>query len=109
MINSPENKSLKDSLTSAIEKENWETYASINDSIEFMAKEIAFEKYQIPRKHRDVYHSIGGTPHLDQNYTVFGRVIRGMNVVDSIAAQPVNDQNRPIEKLQIITAKVIRN
>jgi len=45
---------------------------------------------------RTAYTTIGGTPWLDQKYTVFGEVIQGMNVVDSIAATPVNkDGNYP--------------
>ncbi|MCK4922112.1 MAG: peptidylprolyl isomerase [Bacteroidales bacterium] len=49
------------------------------------------------------YTTIGGTPHLDATYTVFGEVISGLSVLDTIASQPVDSYNRPIEdiKLQI--------
>jgi len=43
------------------------------------------------------YTSVGGTPHLDGSYTVFGEVISGLEVIDSIAAMPVDANNRPLE------------
>ena len=51
----------------------------------------------------DVYTTVGGTPHLDGTYTVFGEVISGLNVVDSIAAVKTNKKmgNRPIEPVKM--------
>ena len=46
---------------------------------------------------RQVYKTIGGTPHLDGGYTVFGEVVEGLDVVDKIAAVPTSPQgNVPI-------------
>ncbi len=50
---------------------------------------------------RKTYQTIGGTPHLDGNYTVFGEVIAGLNVVDSIAKQARDANNRPLKDLKI--------
>ena len=108
-INAPENQALKDSLVKAIEDENWELYSILNDSIASIAESIEFEAYKIPKAHRAIYNSIGGTPHLDQNYTVFGQIVEGMEVIDSIAVQPVSEQNRPLSDLRIIEAKVLKN
>jgi peptidyl-prolyl cis-trans isomerase B (cyclophilin B) len=45
----------------------------------------------------ETYTTIGGTPHLDSQYTVFGEVISGLEVVDSIASLPTDAYDRPIE------------
>ena len=45
----------------------------------------------------EIYTSIGGTPHLDGAYTVFGEVIEGLEIIDSIAASPCDAYDRPIE------------
>lgn len=52
---------------------------------------------RIPPHQRQVYKTLGGTPHLDQNYTVFGEVISGIDVIDSIAAVPTDGHDRPLE------------
>jgi peptidylprolyl isomerase len=46
---------------------------------------------------RKAYATIGGTPHLDQQYTVFGEVIEGLNIIDSIAAVPTKPGDTPVE------------
>lgn len=46
---------------------------------------------------RDIYKEIGGRPDLDGDYTVFGELVSGWNVIDAIAAQPVNNANRPLK------------
>jgi peptidyl-prolyl cis-trans isomerase B (cyclophilin B) len=45
------------------------------------------------------YTTIGGAPHLDDTYTVFGEVIDGLDVIDSIAAQPTGGADKPIENI----------
>ena len=44
------------------------------------------ENRVIPESQRKVYKELGGTPHLDQNYTVYGEVVKGIEMVDTIAA-----------------------
>jgi cyclophilin family peptidyl-prolyl cis-trans isomerase len=53
---------------------------------------------------RKVYQTIGGTPHLDGNYTVFGEVISGLDVVDSIAKQARDASNRPLKDIKMTMA-----
>ncbi len=53
------------------------------------------------------YTTIGGAPFLDGDYTVFGEVVSGMEVVDKIAAQEKDGNDRPLEDIKIISAKVI--
>lgn len=68
-------------------------------------------KRKIPANQRKVYTTLGGVPHLDQNYTVFGEVIKGIEVVDSIAAVPTSkgaDKDRPLQDVRITKAKLIK-
>lgn len=50
---------------------------------------------------KQIYSTEGGTPHLDGNYTVFGQVIEGLNVIDSIAAQATAPGDRPIQDIRM--------
>jgi len=66
---------------------------------------------KIPADQREIYKTIGGTPHLDQNYTVFGEVVKGLDIVDKIAAVPTSkgtDRDRPLENISIVKAKLIK-
>ncbi|MBL7766228.1 MAG: peptidylprolyl isomerase [Chitinophagaceae bacterium] len=57
---------------------------------------------------RKDYKTIGGTPHLDGSYTVFGQVVEGQEVVDAIALAPRNASDRPNENIRIISMEVVR-
>ncbi|MBL3656772.1 peptidylprolyl isomerase [Fulvivirga sediminis] len=47
------------------------------------------------------YTTIGGAPHLDDEYTVFGKVIDGLDIIDKIAEQPTDRRDRPVEDLKM--------
>ena len=66
---------------------------------------------KIPLGQREVYKTIGGAPHLDQNYTIFGQVVKGLAVVDSIANVPTSGRlggDRPIEDVRIVKAQLVK-
>lgn len=50
---------------------------------------------------KEIYQRIGGTPFLDQNYTVFGEVMVGLDVIDKIAATPIFSNDRPIKDVRM--------
>lgn len=56
---------------------------------------------------KEVYSEVGGTPFLDNNYTVFGEVIEGLEVIDKIAAVATQRGDRPVEDVKM-TVKVLK-
>ena len=54
---------------------------------------------------RNDYTTIGGTPHLDGNYTVFGEVIEGLEIVTNITRVKTGELDRPLENVRILKAK----
>lgn len=100
-------KPLLEALQASYMSGDKELSTKLSDSIVSVAKTYGiFKTYTIPEAHREVYRTLGGTPHLDQNYTVFGEVISGINVVDSIAASPTNALDRPISDVRIRAVKI---
>lgn len=57
----------------------------------------------IPASQRAVYKSIGGTPHLDQDYTLFGEIVEGMDVADAINAVATDKNDVPLEAVTFST------
>ena len=57
---------------------------------------------------REVYKTQGGTPHLDGNYTVFGEVIEGMDIVDKIANEPRDKHDRPLKDIRMLKVRVVK-
>jgi cyclophilin family peptidyl-prolyl cis-trans isomerase len=66
---------------------------------------------KLPLAHREVYKTLGGAPHLDQNYTVFGEVISGVEVIDLIVAVKTTGKeggDRPLQDIRIQKMKLVR-
>lgn len=63
--------------------------------------------FRLTETQKQVYKTIGGTPHLDGAYTVFGEVVSGMDVVDKIAAVQRDTNDRPLKDIPM-TMKVIQ-
>lgn len=102
-IQNPSNQQLVDSLNKVYYSGNMQAYKdflfSLAPQIETstgisVTKEVSQEKI-------DAYKTIGGSPHLDGEYTVFGEVISGLDVIDKIASQPKDQFDRPIEDIMM--------
>jgi len=61
-------------------------------------------RVQLTPEMREVYKTVGGTPHLDGQYTVFGEVVSGLDVVDAIQQVATDTIDRPLEDVRIIRA-----
>jgi cyclophilin family peptidyl-prolyl cis-trans isomerase len=53
-------------------------------------------KAKIPTWQREVYKTLGGVPHLDRNYTVYGEIVKGLDLVDKVAAVATGENDRPV-------------
>ena len=60
--------------------------------------------FSFSEKQIELYTTIGGTPHLDGEYTVYGEVVSGLEVVDKIAMAKADGRNRPFENIVILKA-----
>ncbi|MBR5983716.1 MAG: peptidylprolyl isomerase [Bacteroidales bacterium] len=63
---------------------------------------------KMPAEIREYYKTVGGTPHLDTQYTVFGEVLEGIDVVNEIAAVETNKDDRPVVDVRILMMKIVK-
>ncbi|MEN8115867.1 MAG: peptidylprolyl isomerase [Bacteroidota bacterium] len=64
--------------------------------------------YKFSAAQRQVYKTVGGSPHLDGTYTIFGHVISGMNVVDKIVQVETDQRWRPVEDIRIKRVRILK-
>ncbi len=80
-----------------------------NKIVEETQAEVAKSNFdpKFTQEQLDVYSTIGGAPHLDGEYTVFGEVVTGMDVVEAISVVDTDQSDRPKTDVKIIKARVI--
>ena len=64
---------------------------------------------QLTPEMQEVYKTVGGIPHLDGQYTVFGEVVEGLDVVDRIQLSATDPYDRPLEDIRILRATVTKD
>lgn len=100
----PENQHLRTKLDSVRNTGSQEGMLNFMKDIQPLA-EAEMKKnnsyYKFSPVQRKIYTTAGGAPHLDGSYTVFGEVVEGMNIIDSIANAKVDENNRPLEDIRM--------
>lgn len=106
-INKPENKALYKKIDSLQKVQDVKAIdnivAELDNTIGKNVKSFAFTAEQ-----KKIYTTVGGTPHLDGGYTVFGEVIEGLDIVEKISLVPVDGNSRPNDDLKIISVEILK-
>ncbi|MBR5056888.1 MAG: peptidylprolyl isomerase [Bacteroidales bacterium] len=74
------------------------------DKVQERLDERTGGRVKLTPKMREVYKTVGGTPHLDGQYTVFGEVVEGLDVVEAIQKVSADESDRPLRDVRIIRA-----
>jgi cyclophilin family peptidyl-prolyl cis-trans isomerase len=96
-------KFLEEEKEKAFEKDETVNMDVLSKTAQERAEETsrAGERFVFPDNHKEIYKTLGGTPHLDGSYTVFGEVFEGIEVIDKIADQPTDQSSRPIKDIRM--------
>ncbi|MFI5149855.1 MAG: peptidylprolyl isomerase [Bacteroidia bacterium] len=95
-INKPENISTRTMLMRLQQEKKGDSMQIQIAKIQpFLDKELEKQPYKLTAEQRTAYKTIGGAPHLDGGYTVFGEVYEGLDVVDKIAGVEKDQYDRP--------------
>jgi cyclophilin family peptidyl-prolyl cis-trans isomerase len=71
------------------------------------AKHPKIKEFKYSSAQRTSYQTTGGTPHLDMNYTVFGEVVKGLEIVDKIASVKTGQGDRPLDDIKVISMRIV--
>lgn len=99
----PENQAYRDSINTFIQRHDQAGFQQYINSLKPVVEQqlgISLDR-DISPEALEAYTTIGGTPQLDGQYTVFGKVIHGLDVIDKIAAAPRDANDRPVEDIRM--------
>jgi 2-oxoglutarate dehydrogenase complex dehydrogenase (E1) component-like enzyme len=96
-LSNPENENLKIKLEKFTQEKKEDSVKVIekvlNDKVNTLYEKTPH--YTFSKEQVETYKTLGGTPHLDGSYTVFGEVTEGLEVIDKIAELETDEANRP--------------
>ncbi len=103
IVNRSENKKILEQYQEFVKTRQTDSMKYLND---FINKQVDSELPNVPvftftDEQMKTYESSGGTPHLDNSYTIFGEIIEGLNVVDEIAKQKTDKNDRPLKDIRM--------
>ncbi len=103
-LNSQENKALKIKIDSLRKEKNILELGRAMKEVENKLQEEynKLELFEFTEEQRRIYTTIGGSPHLDGDYTVFGEVIEGIKIIEKITSVKTEKNNRPVEDIKMI-------
>ena len=108
ILNKPENADIKEKIAIAKKEQNNDSlmiyFKTVNKLVE--DEYAKTPHYTFPPEHKTIYKTIGGTPHLDSQYTIFGEVIEGLEVIDKIAAVGKNKDDRPLVEIRMTISTI---
>jgi peptidylprolyl isomerase len=102
-MNTEEGKAMKQTYNRLKTENKTDSAELVNSKIQekIKAEHLKTPEYKFSQKQVEIYTSLGGTPHLDGTYTVFGEVIEGLEVIGKIAAVKTDARNRPLEDIRM--------
>jgi cyclophilin family peptidyl-prolyl cis-trans isomerase len=107
-INRPENIWYMELDFEGLQKRNPDSLKKVSEGLQkkFEAEFPTPPTFEFTPEQIEIYTTVGGAPFLDGDYTVFGEVIKGMEVVDKIAAEPIGNADRPNKNISF-TVKIV--
>jgi peptidylprolyl isomerase len=110
IINKPQYGSQKKRFIDFQNNNNIDSLRALSQSFEPLidSEYVKEPHFQFTVEQRKAYTTVGGAPHLDGNYTVFGEVVEGLDIVDKIAAVKVDGNSRPVEDVRILSMEIVK-
>lgn len=107
LFNDPKNKDIKDQVVYHQSLRNTDSVNFYASKIELLVNDTFPKvKFSYSEKAKQAYATMGGTPQLDGGYTVFGEIVEGLDILDSISKVSVDPRNRPLEDLKMTIKKL---